>query len=202
MAQLKRISERYFIKIREAIADRAYGSGDILTQLEEMNINTCIPLFNGRTGKLFDLTKDGFIFDEENNLYFCPNKKPMLPYRRISQGDLQTIYRASKQDCASCRMSATCLPNIKSDKRGKHIRRSVYQNIYEKTLVKMENQEFIDKKNERFWKGEGIFAEAKNNHLLGQTRYRGLNKTQIQTTIIATVQNIKRLMRYYKNCDD
>lgn len=69
LAQLKTISERYSLKIREAIADRAYGSGDILTQLEEMNINTCIPLFNGRTGKLYDLTKDGFIFDEERNLY-------------------------------------------------------------------------------------------------------------------------------------
>lgn len=198
LEQLKTISNRYSLKIREAIANRAYGSGDILIQLEEMNIKTFIPLFNGRTGTIYDLTKAGFIFDEQRDLYICPNNKPMLPYRKISKIDIRTIYRAAKQDCSLCSMEGTCLPNNKSDVKGKHIRRSIYQNIYDKTLTKMENKDFRARKNERFWKSEGIFAEAKNNHLLGQTRYRGINKTQIQTTIIATVQNIKRLMKHYE----
>jgi len=62
----------------------------------------------------------------------------------------------------------------------------------------MNKQDFIDKRIERFWKSEGIFAEGKNNHLLDRAKYRGLEKTQIQATIIATVQNIKRMVTHLK----
>ena len=48
---------------------------------------------------------------------------------------------------------------------------------------------------ERMWKIEGLFAEAKQNHGLSWTRYRGRSKVQIQAYLSATAQNLKRLVK-------
>jgi hypothetical protein len=42
-------------------------------------------------------------------------------------------------------------------------------------------------------RSEHIFAEAKNEHGLGRARYRGLERMDRQSLLIATVQNLKRL---------
>ena len=43
---------------------------------------------------------------------------------------------------------------------------------------------------------EGSFAEAKENHCLDRSRYRGLSKMQIQAYMIAVVQNLKRMVAH------
>ncbi len=199
LSQLEEVESRYSLEIKEVVADRAYGSGSILVQLEQKNIKAFIPLFNTITGRTYDLEKEGFKFDPNKDVYLCPENKIMSPYKSKNNNQLRIKYRASKKDCASCIRTDSCQTGFKSTVIGKHIVRSAYQATYEKVLKNINEQEFIDRRNERFWKGEGIFAEAKNNHLLGQTRYRGLDKTQVQATIIATGQNIKRLIKHYEN---
>ena len=46
------------------------------------------------------------------------------------------------------------------------------------------------------WKAEGIFAEGKTFHGLSRARYRGTWKVQIQVYVIASVQNLKRLLAF------
>ena len=55
------------IKISEAIADKAYGSGELLTQLQEMSIETNIPLFNSRSGSSKRTYIPGFTYNAEKN---------------------------------------------------------------------------------------------------------------------------------------
>ena len=54
---------------------------------------------------------------------------------------------------------------------------------------------FKSKLDERMWKIEGLFAEAKNNHGLRRAKYRGRDKMQIQAYMTAFVQNLKRLVQ-------
>jgi hypothetical protein len=91
LSQLEEISTKYSLKIEEVVADRAYGSGSILTQLEEKNIKSYVPLFNTKTGKSYALEKDGFKYNSNQNLYICPNNKTMLPYKRVSTKELQRL---------------------------------------------------------------------------------------------------------------
>jgi transposase len=42
-------------------------------------------------------------------------------------------------------------------------------------------------------RSEHLFAEAKNEHGLGRARYRGLERVDRQSTLVAAVQNLKRL---------
>ena len=41
---------------------------------------------------------------------------------------------------------------------------------------------------------EGLFAEAKDLHGIRRARYRGRAKVQIQAYIVASIQNLKRLV--------
>lgn len=132
LAQLKRISERYSLKIREVVADRAYGSGSILVQLDQKNIKAFIPLFNIITGRTYDLEKEGFKFDPNRDIYACPENKIMSPYKGKNNNQLRIKYRASKKDCASCIRTNSCQTGFKSTVIGKHIVRSAYQETYEK----------------------------------------------------------------------
>ncbi|MEW7988606.1 MAG: transposase [Candidatus Thiodiazotropha sp.] len=52
----------------------------------------------------------------------------------------------------------------------------------------------IHKKIERAWKVEGLFGEAKDNHCLRRTRYRGMANAQIQFYLTALTQNLKRVV--------
>tara|TARA_R110002111_G_C5996863_1_gene372613 strand:- start:3589 stop:3891 length:303 start_codon:yes stop_codon:yes gene_type:complete len=61
----------------------------------------------------------------------------------------------------------------------------------------MRDPMFRQKMSERMWKSEGLFAEAKQNHGLSRARYRGRVKVQIQAYLIATAQNLKRLVKAF-----
>ena len=45
-------------------------------------------------------------------------------------------------------------------------------------------------------RAEGSFADASNNHGYKRARWRGMAKVQIQNLMIATVQNIRKLLSY------
>ena len=75
LSQLEEVESRYSLEIKEVVADRAYGSGSILVQLEQKNIKAFIPLFNTITGRTYDLEKEGFKFDPNKDVYLCPENK-------------------------------------------------------------------------------------------------------------------------------
>ena len=58
----------------------------------------------------------------------------------------------------------------------------------------MLQNDIFDGSTRRWWKKEGLFGEAKENHCLRRARYRGIQKVQIQFYMIAIAQNFKRLL--------
>ena len=48
----------------------------------------------------------------------------------------------------------------------------------------------------RKYKAEGSFADATNNHGFKRSRFRGIEKAQIQNLMIAAIQNLRKLMRH------
>ena len=72
--------------------------------------------------------------------------------------------------------------------------RSLDQDLFEDVQARMRDPTFRQKMSERMWKIEGLFGEAKQNHGLSRARYRGRLKVQIQAYLIATAQNLKRLV--------
>jgi hypothetical protein len=82
------------------------------------------------------------------------------------------------------------------------IRRNINQDLYLEVNEKSKQKIFKEKLRQRMWKIEGIFGEAKNRHLFGRAKYRGLSKLQIQVYMVSTVQNLKRLVAIAKHLID
>jgi len=190
LMQLKHLKNKYFFN--ETIADRAYGSGDIIGSLSEVGIRTFIPLFTTRSGKITDAEAHGLTYNPKINSYQCSAKVELKGSKVNSLGYI--TYRTRAKDCRECPIKASCkVPQMKNREiRG--IARHVHADLFRKINTQMETEEFKQKLRERLWKIEGVMNELKNYHCLSKAQFRGIDNTQIQAYMAATAINIKRLI--------
>lgn len=79
-------------------------------------------------------------------------------------------------------------------KRDKKVREAKARNF-----VRSLSSTFLFKLSQKLRKrSEHIFAEAKQNHGMGRARYRGLDLLQEQLYLIASIQNLKRLVSFMR----
>jgi transposase len=176
------------MKIKEVTADRGYGSSDNLIFLNKKGIKHYIPLWQQRVGK----QEDGFKYNPQKDRFRCPEGHYL--YRLNNQDDLK-MYTVSRKICVQCPRFSRCVsPADQRNGRGKRLRRHVNQKLFNQVLWREKTQLFKRKLHERMWKLEGLFAEGKTFHTLNRARYRGISKLQIQIYMIASVQNLKRLV--------
>jgi hypothetical protein len=185
------------LAIKEVIADRGYGSREIINTLQKQGIITYIPLFSTRSGKsIQEASKSGFNYEKEQDRFICPAGRYLHPYGFMNNES--KYYRSKASDCAVCVQRDDCIASYRSrNKSIKYLIRNIHQELFDKTLEAMQSPVFIGKLKERMWKLEGIFAEAKQLHGLNKARYRGLEKVQIQAYMVGIVQNIKRLIKHF-----
>ncbi|RUR13693.1 hypothetical protein ELY10_10005 [Legionella septentrionalis] len=185
------VKEKTCYNIKETIADRAYGSGQIISSLKDKKITTYIPLFSSRSGSSGNSIIPGFEYDELNNHYVCSQNSVLTPCK--SQSDT-TIYISSSADCKRCSFSENCLAKLKNKGPARYVTRNKYAELFIRLIQEMEQQSFKEKLYERMWKIEGIMNELKNYHDLKRAQYRGLQNTQLQAYFAAMALNIKRLV--------
>jgi hypothetical protein len=179
----QRIQKRYKITIREATADRGYGSAAIIRSLQEAGTTTYIPLWSGRVGNSKYL-KGKLVYDRKRDWFRCPRVKYLTPNPAICGN--QKRYVSSSADCQRCPQRSICPTEAKKKLLYKrYVRRSIEQDLFEEVQTRMEEAEFRKKLSERMWKAEGLSAEAKQNHCLARARYRGRSKVQIQAYLSA-----------------
>jgi IS5 family transposase len=190
LEQLQTIENRLNVSIKRAIADRAYGSGDIIQSLLDRQITPNIALFSGRSGSSQD--PEGLIYDAEENRYKCPKGKYLNQCPTIQNNT--AIYLSISSDCKVCNYSKLCPLKLKDNKKNIRIHtRHLHRDLFEKVKVWMTEEKFQSNLVERMWKMEGLISEAKNLHCLSRAKYRGLKKTQIQAYMVASALNLKRL---------
>jgi IS5 family transposase len=191
LAQLQRIEQRCRITILEAIADRGYGSAQIIRTLQEQGKRTFIPLWSGRVGNSKYLRGD-LVYQKEHDRFQCPAGKYLTPTPAITENHKR--YVASSADCRACAQASTCPARRSGSSPKRFVLRSLDQDLFEEVQARMRDPTFRTRRSERMWKMEGLFAEAKQNHSLSRARYRGRSKVQIQAYLSAIVQNLKRLV--------
>ena len=191
LEQLQRIHQRHGIHIREATADRGYGSAAIIRELQRQGIATYIPLWSGRSGSSKYL-KGELVYEKEHDRFRCPQGKYLTPNPAISENHKR--YVSSSDDCRDCPQTSTCPARTRGQSPQHFVLRNLDQDLFEEVQAKMRDPTFRRKRTERMWKSEGLFAEAKQNHCLSRAKYRGRSKVQIQAYLSAIVQNLKRLV--------
>ncbi len=192
LEQLQRVRDRYKLTIDEAIADRGYGSAEIIKALKEKGAKPYIPLWNRRSGRNSG-TAVGLQYERENDRIRCAAGK--LLYPNPGNYENRTRYSTSPGECRECALASDCA--AKNRPKVPHTRfvlRPNDQDIFDEVQTQMTGAEFGNKVAERMWKSEGLFAEAKQYHGLSRAKYRGRSKVQIQAYLSAIVQNLKRLL--------
>jgi transposase len=175
----------------QVTGDARYGTRQNVAALEKADIRAYVAIPN------FDFRDTGFFgaghfrFDPEKDLYICPADEHLHRHARTS-GNRGTRYRAKAQACNACELKKRCTDSEK----GRTIYRRPDEDYYER--VRAYRGSFPYEKalrKRRVWV-EPLFAEAKEWHGMRRFRLRRLKKVNMEALLIASGQNVKRLLAF------
>ncbi|TDM05126.1 IS1182 family transposase [Macrococcus lamae] len=134
------------------------------------------------------MNKNEFVYDEVYDVYICPNNQ-LLEYRR-TDAEGYRLYMSNPQMCRECPLLNVC---TKSQNHTKVVTRHIWQD----ELDIAEDLRFVDTIKEiyrlRSQTIERRFADAKEQHGLRWTRFRGIKKVTMETTLIFACMNLKKM---------
>jgi len=180
---------RWHIRPRQVTGDTAYGTIENIKGIEDAQIRAYVPLHDWahRSG-YYGLA--AFTYDAVHDLYRCPQGEILKPFYRM-EGTQEVQYRADAATCNACpqKMHCTC------SNRGRHVHRSFFADYLDR--VKGYQQTFAYQKamNKRQVWVEPLFGEGKQWHGMGRFRLRRLWRVNCEALVIATGQNLKRLLQ-------
>lgn len=179
---------RWKLQPESATGDATYGTIAIIRALEDAGIRASMPLPDWtRSGKRFG--QQEFAYDPETNTYRCPNGKTLRRVSSSAQAQAE-LYQADVNDCVACPLRANCT----SSKEGRMLRRSIHEAYLERVRDYHQTDAYKKAYQKRKVWVEPLFGEAQQWHGLRRFRVRGLEKVNCAGTLIATGQNLKRLL--------
>ena len=104
----------------------------------------------------------------------------------------EITYKADVKTCEVCHLREGCKPG----KNGGSIRHSLYYSYVARLKERQRSFAYKEAMRIRKTTTEPVFADAKNNHGPRHLNVRGLDKPQKAFTLIAVVQNLKKLLRH------
>lgn len=170
-------------------ADAAYGSGENCRKMLDRGIRLVSPPHKVKkhiSGSCF--TVEDFVYDKKKDIFICPAGKTLKYFGRVKTRPKQCRYGASKIECRECKLKDKCTLSS---------RRTIKVSIDHEALKCLREDSKTDSFKKLYQSRapviEGIFGEAKENHGLRRAWRRGLSKMLIQSLLIASVLNFKRL---------
>lgn len=174
------------LMLQTPVTARQYGTAQVYRYVHERGMTPCIP--RPRTSENMAMfPRRLFIYDPEADHYTCPAGEIMVR-RRVEQN--RARYGASTTTCGNCVLKPRCTT-------GAHrlLSRHLDQEIFDWADQCHSASERRRLMSRRKSKVEGSFADAANNHGFKRLRWRGLTNATIQHLLIATIQNIRKLIR-------
>ena len=178
-------------KVDVLSGDAGYGTGEIYHYCKENDITPCIPHKEKNCNRDSDLGNGRFSYDQATDTFRCPAGKT-LPRRQYNRDENTVIYEAPRDVCEKCIHFSRC---VTSKTQGRRIRRNLndpYIDWADNCLSRPERKRLMARRKAKI---EGSFADAANNHGFKRARWRGLEQVGIQNLMIATAQNLRKLLR-------
>jgi transposase len=189
---LARTATCFGLKPQRITADAAYGSGLMLGWLMRREITPHIPIIDHEHQTSSTFTRADFTFDAEQNVFICPGGK-LLKSSGLVRDDGTVPYWASTKDCGGCALKPNCTTGSK-----RIVTRHLFEAEREQVRALMDTQAFQQSARERK-KVEMLFAHLKTHLGLRRLRLRGPNGASDEFLLAATVQNLKKLVRFATN---
>lgn len=177
------------------VADKAYGTMENYKYLRERDQLACIPHRKASATNTKAYPRSMFRYDVEADCYVCPAGE--ILNRQSKQPNLrgQVIYRAAKNVCQACPQYEACFGGAIC-KQGKSVCRSVGQddiNWADACLPNHRRRHLMSRRKSMI---EGSFGDATTRHGFKRSRWRRRWRMKIQNLLIATLQNLRKLLKY------
>lgn len=188
-AMLLRTETCFDLKPQRLAADTAYGSGLMIGWLMRRGIMPHVPILDRehQTKGLF--TRADFSFDPQQNVFICPGGNPLKSSGLVRE-DGTVPYWASTRHCRICSLKPRCTTGAK-----RIVTRNLFEAEREQVRALKATEAFERSARERK-KVEMLFAHLKRNLGLRRLRLRGLTGASDEFLLAATVQNLKKLVRF------
>ena len=180
-------------KPESVAADTTYGNGEFLQWLADRNITPYMRTRDSIHRKRSPFyAPERFTYEAKKNRYICPAGQP-LNYGGRSHRNHAYTYIGTRKRCGACALRPQC---TSAAFRSLVIHQHEPARQLARELVN--TPEFAKAQRQRK-KVEALFAELKNQIGLRRLRLRRLKFVREQFFLAATVQNIKRLVRFLSN---
>lgn len=183
---IERLEGKNMLPITLAV-DSGYKTPFNAQYLLEKTIIPAMPYTRPKGKPGYFRTKD-FIYDEYYDNYICPNDETLIFKLTMPTG--HRLYVSNPNKCRHCPLLNQC---TESKDATKQIRRHVWQN----DLDIIEDLRFVDTiKTQYKLRSQTIerrFGDAKEQHGMRWTRYRGIKKVSMDTTLICAAMNLKKM---------
>lgn len=172
-------------------ADSGYSNPAIIKMIADDGIIPVIAKRNSKSNKgLF--TKEQFKYNEETDTFICPNGCSLKHLSTNRNG--YVVYASDCNDCKNCPLKEKCTT---SKGKFRTVSRHVL-NEYVELANKYRNQ-YDDIYNMRKETIELVFANGKQNHNLGFTNLRGIQKVKDELALKFACLNLKKLAIWMDN---
>jgi len=184
-------------EVKNAVADKGYGTAANYKYLQENNITPCIPHQCHKSSQGADFTSDKFVYDRVGDCYICPAGEKL---KRLSTNKAEgtSQYRIQRETCQRCDYFKRCVTGKKTGRQVQRNPNIMYYHWADGCLTRYQRYRLMSR---RKYKAEGSFADGANNYGFKRARWRGLDKMEIQNLMIAAIQNIGKLLRYSGSAD-
>jgi transposase len=171
-------------------ADTTYGNGEFLQWLAERNVTAYMRTRDSVLRKNNPgYGPERFTYQPESNSYRCPAGE-QLNYVGLNVHNRAHAYIGSAKRCGACSQKAQCTTG-----RYKYLAIHIHESVRQRARELAQTPEFAKAQRQRK-KVEALFAELKNQIGLRRLRLRRMKFVREQFWLAATVQNIKRLVRF------
>ncbi len=172
---------------QEWSVDAEFSTGELLkiAEAQEVILNTP-PRTSASTG-LF--AKSEFVYQADSDTYICPNQQT-LSHVSTNGKTKDKTYRAAKGVCNACPLRVQCT----TSKTGRSVTRSKYEEQFARQREHEKTPQAVMGRVLRGIIAEGKFGEALR-HGLKEIRYVGKAMALMQGQLVATILNLKRVIR-------
>ena len=181
---------RWRLRPRQVTGDTTYGTVENVKAVEEFGIRAYVPLPDfGKRTPFFGKTE--FLYDVERDVYVCPQGED-LRRRTLVRNDRVVRYRADAAVCNSCSLKDRCTKSSE----GRQVSRAFDEAYLDRVRAYHDGDPYQKAIRKRGVWVEPLFAEGKQWHGMGRFRLRGLEKVNVEALLLASGQNVKRLLGF------
>jgi transposase len=185
---LWRVCFRWQLHPHQATGDMTYATVENIRGIEDAGVRAYVPLPDWDRTAFYGPSR--FRYDADRDEYRCPQGQPLLRLTAKYTAEA-VVYRADPAVCNACPVKPACT----ASSHGRTIQRSFYAEYLDRVRAYHQTPAYEKAIRKRSVWVEPLFGEAKDWHGVRRFRLRRLWKVNVEALLIATGQNLKRLLR-------